>query len=83
MVGEVEVVHVVHHIIDRAIGIAFGQGIACHAAPLVVDPISRLIAVYIVIVKGVGIGRVETEWGLYFFTALVMASIAVTHLTKP
>ena len=42
-----------------------------------------LIAVYIVIVKGVGVGRVETAWGLYFFTACVVASIAVTHFTKP
>ena len=41
-----------------------------------------LIALYIVIVKGVGVGRVETAWGLYFFTACVLASIAVTHFTK-
>ena len=42
-----------------------------------------LIAVYIVVVKGVGLGRVETAWGLWFFTACVLTSIAVTMLTKP
>lgn len=40
-----------------------------------------LIAVYIVIAKGVGVGRVETAWGLWFFTACVMLSIAVTHVS--
>jgi len=41
-----------------------------------------LIAVYIVIAKGVGVGRVETAWGLWLFTACVLASMAVTYLTK-
>jgi len=35
-----------------------------------------LIALYIVIVKGVGMTRIETGWGLYLFTACVLASIA-------
>ncbi|MEM8786740.1 MAG: paraquat-inducible protein A [Pseudomonadota bacterium] len=42
-----------------------------------------LIAVYIVVAKGVGVGRVETAWGLWFFTACVLLSLAVTHATKP
>lgn len=42
-----------------------------------------LIAVYILLAKGIGVGRVETAWGLWFFTACVLASIAVTHLSKP
>ena len=41
-----------------------------------------LIAVYIVLAKGVGVGRVETAWGLYLFTACVLGSMALTHLTK-
>ena len=41
-----------------------------------------LIAVYIVLAKGVGVGRVETAWGLYLFTFCVLASMVITHLTK-
>ncbi|MHA3915045.1 paraquat-inducible protein A [Halovulum sp. GXIMD14793] len=41
-----------------------------------------LIALYIVIVKGVGVGRVETAWGLYFFTACVVSSVLITHFTR-
>lgn len=40
-----------------------------------------LIALYIVVFKGVGIGRVETGWGLYMFTACILASIAISALT--
>jgi len=40
-----------------------------------------LIATFIVLAKGVGIGRVETAWGIYLFTACVLASIAITHFT--
>jgi uncharacterized paraquat-inducible protein A len=41
-----------------------------------------LIAIYIVVVKGVGVGRVETAWGLYLFTGAVLASLALSHLTE-
>lgn len=41
-----------------------------------------LVAVYIVLAKGVGVGRVETAWGLWFFTACVLVSMAVTHWTR-
>ena len=37
-----------------------------------------LIALYIVIVKGVGMAKIETGWGLYLFTACVLASIAIS-----
>lgn len=37
-----------------------------------------LLALYIVLVKGVGVGHVETGWGLYLFTACVLASMALT-----
>lgn len=39
-----------------------------------------LIALYIVIAKGVGVGRVETAWGLYLFTACILASLAISIL---
>lgn len=41
-----------------------------------------LIAIYIVVAKGVGIGRLETGWGLYLFTACVLASYAITIFDK-
>lgn len=41
-----------------------------------------LIAIYIVGAKGVGIGRVETAWGLYLFTVCVLGSMVITHLTR-
>jgi len=40
-----------------------------------------LIALYIVVVKGVGLARVETGWGLYLFTFCVLASIFVGLMT--
>ncbi|GKY89027.1 paraquat-inducible protein A [Sinisalibacter aestuarii] len=40
-----------------------------------------LIALYIVVVKGAGIARVETAWGLYLFTFCVLASIFVGLMT--
>lgn len=41
-----------------------------------------LIALYVVAAKGVGVGRVETAWGLYLFTFCVLGSLAVAHLTE-
>lgn len=41
-----------------------------------------LIALYVVVVKGVGLARVETAWGLYLFTGCVLASIGIAHLTE-
>ncbi len=41
-----------------------------------------LVAVYIVLARGVGVGRVETAWGLWLFTACVLASMAVTHWSR-
>jgi len=40
-----------------------------------------LIALYIVIVKGVGIGHVTPAWGLWLFTACVFTSIWVAWAT--
>ena len=39
-----------------------------------------LIALYIVVAKGVGVGRIETGWGLYLLTGCVLASLALSHL---
>ena len=40
-----------------------------------------LIALYIGLVKGIGLATVETAWGLYFFTALIVASLVISILT--
>lgn len=37
-----------------------------------------LIALYIVVVKGVGMATVEVAWGLYLFTACILASLWVS-----
>jgi len=44
-----------------------------------------LIALYIILIKGVGLARVETAWGLYLFTGCVLASLAISlaSLRKP
>ncbi|WP_297772096.1 paraquat-inducible protein A [uncultured Roseovarius sp.] len=36
-----------------------------------------LIALYIIILKGVGLARVEVEWGLYLFSGCIVASLAL------
>ncbi|MAM61166.1 paraquat-inducible protein A [Maritimibacter sp. UBA3975] len=42
-----------------------------------------LMALYVVIIKGVAMTRVEVGWGLYLFTFCVLASLLVTLLHKP
>ena len=41
-----------------------------------------LLAIYVVIAKGIGLGRVEPAWGLYLFTGCVIASVAISMLSK-
>ncbi len=41
-----------------------------------------LIALYITIAKGIGVGRIEVAWGLYLFTACILTSIALGILTE-
>nr|WP_281496550.1 paraquat-inducible protein A [Pseudohalocynthiibacter sp. F2068] len=41
-----------------------------------------LIALYIVIVKGVGLATVETAWGLYLFTGCILVSNLISYLTE-
>lgn len=40
-----------------------------------------LIAIYIVLVKGIGLATLETAWGLYLFSGCVLASLWIGHLT--
>ncbi len=40
-----------------------------------------LIAIYIVVAKGVGVGRLETAWGLYLFTGCILASLVISHFS--
>jgi hypothetical protein len=40
-----------------------------------------LIALYVVVVKGVGHARIETAWGLYLFTGCIIASLGISLLT--
>lgn len=41
-----------------------------------------LIALYIVVMKGAGIARVEPAWGIYLFTACVLVSLGIGMATK-
>jgi uncharacterized paraquat-inducible protein A len=41
-----------------------------------------LVALYIVVVKGIGYGRVETAWGLYLFTGCILASLLISLRTR-
>ncbi|MEM9551103.1 MAG: paraquat-inducible protein A [Pseudomonadota bacterium] len=40
-----------------------------------------LIAIYITVAKGIGVGRVEVAWGLYLFSGCILASLALGHAT--
>ena len=37
-----------------------------------------ILALYIVIAKGIGIGQIEVAWGLYLFTAAIIVSLFVS-----
>jgi len=37
-----------------------------------------LIALYVTIAKGIGIGRIETAWGLYLFSGCILLSIWIS-----
>ena len=41
-----------------------------------------LIALYITVTKGIGIGRIEVAWGLYLFTACILASLLISWRTE-
>ena len=37
-----------------------------------------LIALYVVIAKGIGVGQVQVAWGLYLFTACILISLGLS-----
>ena len=37
-----------------------------------------LIALYITLSKGIGVGRIDTMWGLYLFTACILSSLFIS-----
>ncbi len=41
-----------------------------------------ILALYIFIAKGIGIGQIEIAWGLYLFTVSVMVSLFVSFVDK-
>lgn len=41
-----------------------------------------LIAIYVTVAKGLGVGRVEVAWGLYLFTSCVLASLGLSIFAK-
>jgi paraquat-inducible protein A len=41
-----------------------------------------LISLYIAMAKGIGVGRVETAWGLYLFSGCILASLALSWATR-
>ena len=41
-----------------------------------------LIALYVTLTKGIGIGRIEVAWGLYLFTACILASLVISWRTE-
>lgn len=41
-----------------------------------------LIALYITLAKGIGIGRIEVAWGLYLFTGCILASLWISRATE-
>ncbi|WP_298857226.1 paraquat-inducible protein A [uncultured Sulfitobacter sp.] len=41
-----------------------------------------LIALYITLTKGIGIGRIEVAWGLYLFTFCILASLVISWKTQ-
>lgn len=42
-----------------------------------------LIAIYIVLVKGAGFVTIETAWGLYLFSACVLAQVLISWRSAP
>lgn len=40
-----------------------------------------LIALYITVAKGIGVGRIEVAWGLYLFTACILLGLLLSHIT--
>jgi hypothetical protein len=37
-----------------------------------------ILSIWIIIAKGIGVGQIEVDWGLYLFTGAVVAGLAVS-----
>jgi len=42
-----------------------------------------LVSLYIVIAKGLGVGHIQTRWGLYVFTLCVLLSMVLSLIKRP
>ncbi len=40
-----------------------------------------LLALFVFVINGIGVGRVETDWELYFFTGSILVSLFVSYAT--
>lgn len=72
-----------------ALAVAFRRGLRSPRAMAALDWLGKLamtdvflVAVAIVVAKGVGVGRVETAWGLWLYAALVLAHMALVQAAK-
>lgn len=66
-------------VLDRDI---LGASVAWLMSRLAVADIF-LISLYIVIAKGVGVGHIQTRWGLYVFTLCVLLSMVLSLIKRP
>ena len=41
-----------------------------------------LIALYILVAKGIGVGTIEAAWGLYLFSACILLSLALSFISE-
>ncbi|MFY0682457.1 MAG: paraquat-inducible protein A [Thalassovita sp.] len=41
-----------------------------------------LVALYITLSKGIGVGTIEVAWGMYLFSGCILASLAISLLSK-
>lgn len=41
-----------------------------------------LVALYVVVVKGIGLAKVDVAWGLYLFTGCILLSLGLSILTQ-
>ena len=74
----------------KTLGLALVQfGLLSHKVKPALGILSKLamadiflIAVYITISKGIGVGRIETAWGLNLFTGCILLQIILGFLPK-
>ncbi|WP_208351989.1 paraquat-inducible protein A [Pseudaestuariivita rosea] len=70
----------------KTIGLALLQfGLLDHRTSPVIGYLGKLamadiflVALYVVVFKGIGLGKIEIAWGLYLFTGCILASIELS-----